>query len=84
MSKTKVKAKKSSKDVTKGKPKSSSGDKPVAVVKKRKPKPIMFYVKEARYDFIKKLAKKEFGFRLTYKEDEDWDLAWHDTHVQPD
>lgn len=37
-------------------------------------------MKEVRYDIIKKIAKKEFGWKLTRLKNpkDDWDLLWTD------
>jgi len=50
---------------------------------KKKKKKIVFYVKDARYDVIKKIGKKEFNFRNTYKDEEESSLIWSDVGLQP-
>jgi hypothetical protein len=57
--------------------------------KKRKKKSIfnkrvVIYVKDARYEVIKRIGKKEFNWRNTYKDEEDCNLIWSDIGLQPE
>lgn len=57
--------------------------------KKRKKKSIFnkrvaFYVKDARYEVIKRIAKNDFEWRNTYKDEEECNIIWSDIGLQPD
>ena len=49
----------------------------------KKQKPLMFFVKDVRYDVIKK-AGRALGLKTTHKEEEEWDLYWSDCGIQPE
>lgn len=47
-------------------------------------KKVVFYVKDSRYEIIKRIAKKEFEWRNTYKDEEDCNILWSDIGLQPE
>ena len=67
----------------------NEGEGEVKEKKKRKKKSIynkrvVFYVKDARYEVIKRVGKKEFNWRNTYKDEEDCNMIWSDIGLQPE
>ena len=53
------------------------------VIKGTKREKLFINVANTRYPVIKEAAK-ELGFKVTYKEDKDWDLIWYDWGITPD
>lgn len=47
-------------------------------------KKVAFYVKDARYDVVKRIGKKEFEWRNTYKDEEECNIIWSDIGLQPE
>jgi hypothetical protein len=33
---------------------------------------------------MKQVARENLGWKLTYKEEDDWDICWSDVGLQPD
>lgn len=58
------------------------------VVKRKKKsiynKRVAFYVKDARYDVVKRIAKNDFNWRNTYKDEEECNIIWSDIGLQPE
>jgi hypothetical protein len=54
--------------------------KPKKRLKKAK---LVFNVLNTHYSVIKKVAKTE-GYKLSDEEEEDWDIYWCDTGIQPE
>lgn len=53
-------------------------------IKTKKKKKIAFYVKDARYDVVKRVGKREFEWRNTYKDEEECNIIWSDIGLQPE
>lgn len=47
-------------------------------------KKVAFYVKDARYEIIKRVAKRELNWRNTYKDEEECNIIWTDLGLQPE
>jgi len=56
--------------------------------KEREPKPrkkekLYVWISNTKYPVVKRVSKK-YGFKVTWDERKDWDIAWYDTGVTPD
>ena len=47
-------------------------------------KKVLFYVKDARYEVMKRIGKKEMGWKNTYKDEENCNIIWSDIGLQPE
>jgi hypothetical protein len=47
-------------------------------------KKVVFYVKDSRYEVIKRVGKHEFDWRNTYKDEEECNIIWTDIGLQPE
>ena len=52
-------------------------------IKGSKKEKLFINIANTRYSAIKE-SGKELGFKITYKDEKDWDIMWHDCGITPD